>query len=74
VNSISLNDDIGTARCYDIASWDAIFLWIFWILMVQKYEKVCADIDFNCLKEHTPYGSRPSSGAFTSVAQESSVL
>lgn len=26
VNSISLNDDIGTARCYDIASWDAIFL------------------------------------------------
>lgn len=25
VNSISLNDDIGTARCYDIASWDAIF-------------------------------------------------
>lgn len=26
MNSISLNDDIGTARCYDIASWDAIFL------------------------------------------------
>lgn len=35
--------------------------------MVQKYEKVCAGIDFNCLKEHTPYGSQPSSGAFTSV-------
>lgn len=50
------------------------FFWIFWILVVQKYEKVCADIDFNCLKEHTPYGSWLSSGAFTSVAQESSVL
>lgn len=42
--------------------------------MVQKYEKVCADIGFNCLKEHKPYGSWLSSGAFTSVAQESSVL
>lgn len=29
---------------------------------------------FNRLKEHTPYGSRLSSGAFTPVLQESSVL
>lgn len=29
MNSISLNDDIGTARCYDIVSWDAIFFGYF---------------------------------------------